>query len=271
MKSDFVILNGFDRSGSSAISKTLANHPDIELIMQPFNSGFMRKGMYRAIEKGEYLQEAEMFFSELVENKLPNEQIVSHWHKKHSTTQKYVPGNLHLVKTTINHFAQRYMNQAFPEIDVWGIWRDPFDIIHSIKKNDFQNAWYSEALEELEPTVTEELVLRKPFLNFFSEDLSEDQELALLFAIRSYFFFYYLDAGKLIRYDRFKKNANEAFQKFTNDYGLKNFDFSKESAQDLNIIGAKYNPKNQSKLDLETRKKIQPIIQPLIDLFNSKF
>jgi hypothetical protein len=269
--SDFIILNGFDRCGSSAISKTISNHPDIELIMQPFNSGFIRKSMYQAIEKSQNISNARSFFDKLKDNELDNDNIHSHWHKNHSSTQDYIPGKLHLVKTTINHFAQRWMNQNYPNIDVWGIWRDPYAIINSIKKNDFQEEWYADALEKLKPTVHEEKELYAKFGAFFKESLSPDQELALLFAVRSYFFFDHLPKDRLIIYESFRKDANKALAKFSNYYNLKKDDFNAFSKKDLNIIGNSFNPSDKNEISQEIKSSIAPILAPLIELYKNKF
>jgi hypothetical protein len=270
-KSKFVILNGFDRCGSSAISKTISNHPDIELIMQPFNSGFIRKSMYQAIEKSQYISDAKSFFNKLANNELDNKNIHSHWHKNHSSTQEFIPGRLHLVKTTINHFAQRWMNQNYPNIDVWGIWRDPFTIINSIKKNDFQDDWYADALEKLRPTVIQEKELNSKFGVFFKESLSQDQELALIFAVRSYFFFYHLPADRLIIYESFRSGANKALKAFSDCYELREINFNTFSKTDLNIIGKSFNPSDKNELSQEIKSSISPILSPLIELYKNKF
>ena len=269
--SNFIILNGFDRCGSSAISRTLSAHSDIELIMQPFNSGFIRKSMYQAIEKSQYISDAQSFFNMLEINELDNKNIHSHWHKNHSTTQEFIPGKLHLVKTTINHFAQRWINQNYKNIDVWGIWRDPFSIINSIKNNDFHDVWYSDALEKLRPTVLEEENLDSKFGAFFKESLSSDQELALIFAVRSYFFFDYLPSDKLIIYESFKDDANEALKPFSDLYELQNINFNSFSKLDLNLIGKPFNPSEKNELSQEIKASISPILSPLIELYKNKF
>ena len=134
---DFLIINGFDRSGTSAITRLLATHPKVELIMQPFNSGFIRKKMYSILEETDECRPEHVFFKALKNNEIKNELIDSYWHYEHSTTQHFKDGQLHIIKTTINHFTQKWMNENYPEIDVWGIWRDPKDIVDSIIRNKF--------------------------------------------------------------------------------------------------------------------------------------
>lgn len=270
-RSNFIVLNGFDRCGSSAISKTLAKHPNNELIMHPFNSGFIRKSMYTPIEKSSYLSEADVFFNQLSKNKLNNEMIFSHWHKKHSTTQSYIPNKIHIVKTTINHFAQRWMNEKHRNIHVWGIWRDPYDIINSIKKNGFKESWYPDAMDKLKPTVASEEDLDLKFGKFFNQKLTDDQELALIFSIRSFFFFTHLPKNRLINYEIFKQNANDGLNHFSESYNLSDYNFNIGAQQDMNIIGDSYDPKKNIKLNDEVKLSIEPMLNPLIELYNNKF
>lgn len=206
--SDFIILNGFDRSGTSAISRTLATHPKVELIMQPFNSGFIREKMYQLLDVKDPNSPEHIFFTDLQNNRINNDLINSHWHQKYSTTTEYVDGHLHIVKTTINHFAQKWMDENYAEIDVWGIWRDPKDILESIIKNDFYTEWYDDAIEKITITVIKEEILKKNYLSFIDQLNSEIKKTAFLIAVRSHFFFKYLTPGKVLNYELFKKNPN---------------------------------------------------------------
>ncbi len=234
--SSFVIINGFDRSGTSAISRTLSSHPETELIMQPFNSGFIRERMYQVFEEEDELHEAFRFFRALENNRLDNEIIKSHWHFTHSTTQEFVPGKLHLIKTTINHLAQRWTKSHFPAVHVWGIWREPIDIVSSIIRNGFFGEWYADGIKEILPTLQKEKFLGEIYLSF-SETLETDvQKTAFLLAVRTHFFLQYLDADKLLSYERFRQDSNY-LNGFTQHYGLNKFDFEKSANEDLNIIG----------------------------------
>lgn len=269
--SDFIILNGFDRSGTSAISRTLSAHPQAELIMQPFNSGFVRKSINEPLEKSAYISQARTFFDSLTKNKLEDDLIQSHWHVEFSTTKKYIPNKLHIVKTTINHFAQKMMLVDYSGIDVWGIWRNPYDIYHSIKKNDFQDKWYDNAFEELKVTVSKTDVLKKVYGFLLKENLSLNQQLAFTISVRSYYFMYYLEPSKLINYEIFKAKPNEALNNFISFYELDDFDFSVFQKNDLNIVGHKFDPKKKSSLTTIESLEIEPIFEPILELYNQKF
>ena len=79
-------------------------------------------------------EKAYRFMKAFSENKIPNSQIRSHWHKIFSTTQTFKDNKLHLVKTTINHMLQKWMMANFPNLHVWGIWRNPIKILFYINK-----------------------------------------------------------------------------------------------------------------------------------------
>ena len=240
--SNFVILNGFDRSGTSAISKTLSYHPKTELIMQPFNSGFIRKKMYEVfgdIESKE-VEEARIFFNNLLEKKINNELIKSEWHFKFSSTQNYVPEKLHIIKTTINHLAQKWMKENFLDIHVWGIWREPKEIVSSIMQNNFYNEWYKEAVISLKKTIRSVDFLKENYFHLIEFLDTDVKRTSFLIAVRTHFFLYYLDSDKLIDYSIFVKDANRGLQFFCDFYKLNDFDFNKYSKNDLNIVGKSY-------------------------------
>ena len=234
--SNFVIINGFDRSGTSAISRTLASHHEIELIMQPFNSGFIKERMYEVFSEQDEESEAHRFFKALENNRLENDIIKSHWHLKYSTTHQFIPGKLHLIKTTINHFAQRWMKDCFPSIDVWGIWREPKDIVSSIIRNGFFGQWYSNGINQIATTLEEVPFLRDHYLTFAKELETDVQKTAFLIAVRTHFFLEYLDSDKLLVYEDFKNDPSH-LTKFKNFYGQESLNFKEIAKIDLNITG----------------------------------
>ncbi|NVK04814.1 MAG: hypothetical protein HWD92_08320 [Flavobacteriia bacterium] len=269
MRSDFIILNGFDRSGTSAVTRMLAAHPKVELIMQPFNSGFVRDRMYEIPKQDEPFPEADLFFSDLQENRLNESLIKSGWHEKHSSTLKHVPGQLHVVKTTINHMIQQWMNANAPSIDVWGIWREPEDVIRSIITNGFQDQWYSDALYKLIPTVMGDANLKAQFSQFTASLDSPVRITTFLFAVRSYFFFSHIKAGRVINFERVKRDAN-ALNELLNHYGLEEYDFSDESDKDLNIIGKRLSEKDKIEFAEVDKGYIDEVLLPVRNVMKVK-
>ncbi|MEX0719975.1 MAG: hypothetical protein WD059_04850 [Balneolaceae bacterium] len=261
----FTIVNGFDRSGSSAITRLLSTHPKVELIMQPFNSGFIREKMYSILKETDEKSPEHVFFKSLKNNKLNNDLIKSHWHYKHSTTQSFREGQLHIIKTTINHFAQKWMNENYPDIDVWGIWRKPEDIVDSIIRNEFYGEWYEDALTQIIPTVNNSKLLYKYYLRFISDLDSITKKTAFLVAVRSHFFFYYLKPQYVIEYEKFTEDPNY-LNSFFNHYELSSIDITERSSNDLNIIGKYKDKKEEVNYSEEEENFMDEVFKPLKEL-----
>ncbi len=267
MKYNPVIINGFDRSGTSAISKILSSHEDVELIMQPFNSGIIRENMYKPFNEPD-TNEAYKFLEGLLNQDIKEEYIHSHWHFNHSTVKEFHQDKLHLIKTTINHFAQLWVKKKFPTIDVWGIWRKPENIISSIFANDFYGKWYSNAIEEIAPTVKNEPILCN-FYKYIALLDSDVKRAAFLLTVRSYYFLYHLDSDKLLDFELFKDDTTY-LKKFTSYYSLQVHNTKDISNLDLNIIGEK---RIKSRIDFNEDDSafMEEIFSSLIILKNEKF
>lgn len=261
----FVLVNGFDRSGSSAITRLLATHPNVELIMQPFNSGFIREKMYSILEETDEYSPEHVFFKALKNNRLNNNLINSHWHHKHSTTHEFKEGQIHLIKTTINHFSQKWMYENYPEIDIWGIWREPNDIVDSIIRNKFYGEWYEDALEQIIPTIRSTKLLDKHYSEFISELNSIVKKTSFLVAVRSHFFFYYLEPEFVIEYRKFEQDPNY-LNFFLGHYKLSSTDLSENSSDDLNIIGKYTNKKVKIDYSQEEQSFMKKLFEPLKEL-----
>lgn len=260
-----VIINGFDRSGTSAITRVLANHPLVTLIMQPFNSGVLRDKMYeefQATTDNEVYKLLEGF----VAGEIREEYIHSHWYYEYSSSKEFEANKLHIIKTTINHFAQKWMMENFKSIDVWGIWRNPMDIVSSIINNGFYSMWYEDAIEKITPTVYK-VGLLNCFSDFLKELDTDIKKTAFLLSVRSYYFFYYMKGERIIEYEKFNEDPNY-LNAFYSHYGLYEIDLSPYSKMDLNIIGSRNNKEfevSESELDFMDR-----IFEPLIELKNNR-
>lgn len=263
-----VIVNGFDRSGTSAICKTLNMHSSIELIMQPFNSGSIRKTMYQILDNTIATKEDFNFFKGLENNYLDNDYIYSEWHKKYSTVHDFQDEKLHVIKTTINHFTIGWVKENFPSIELWGIWRDPFDILASIIRNNVSGIWYTDALEAISNTVKNNVELNQLFYTLEKETDTFPKQAAYLIAVRSYHFFKQTQTQKIINYEIFKTDPNLSLKNFTKYFNLSKFDFSQSEQNDLNIFGKSY-IKNKSYRDLLSKEEIvfaEKAFYPLYEL-----
>lgn len=274
MLSNNLILNGFDRCGSSVIATALATHPLIELLYHPFNSGSIREKMYQIMADDIASSEDVRFFVELENKQLWKDYIVSPWFEKYSTTQDFIPGKLHVLKTTLNHLTVRWIHKRFPRIEVWGIWRDPFDILASLVRNAFYAQWYTDAL----PQIAETLKINSEFPPLFANCLkhigdSEVKALAVLIATRSYFFFNYLERDKLINYENFKVDPNTELNKISRYFEIEKYSVDTLMDEDHNIVGLSYE-KGKTHRHLINKEEYlfaATLFLPIFDLMKRRF
>lgn len=272
--SNNLILNGFDRCGSSAISRLLATHPQIELMSHPFNSGSIRHKMYQVMTDDIASNEDVKFFSNLEQGVFWKDYVVSPWFEKHSTSLEFVSGKFHVLKTTLNHLTIRWIKERFPGIEFWGIWRDPFDILASLVRNDFYGKWYTDAL----PQLTEALQESGDFPSEFAShcggrEKNEVRTIAFLIAVRSYYFFKYLEPGKLINYEIFKDDPSIELNKVIRHFDLAEYSFDGNNDKDYNVIGLEYEKGkiHRHLIMPEDMEFIEEIFDPLFKLMDERF
>ncbi|MEX2409763.1 MAG: hypothetical protein WD607_00085 [Candidatus Paceibacterota bacterium] len=272
------ILHGYDRSGTSAISRTLAKHPDIELVFRPFNSGPIRKKMYIIWDKSTPSKVDVDFFEKLEKDRLEVDYFVSEWHEKFSTVEdSFNKNKLHVIITNINHFTVEWVSDSYPKIEQWAIWRDPIMILNSCVKNEFYGEWYSDALRQVFDSVNKNKELNSLFGEFI-EDVKTGSvaiKTAFLIATRNYFLFNNIKKGKIIDYEIFKKDANEALKPVLKYFRISlDYDFNQYLKVDLNSIPSKdgysRNKKREIILTDEEVKLSKIMFKPLYEVYYSK-
>ncbi len=269
-----LIINGFDRCGSSAICRILGHHPKIELIFQPFNSGPIRRTMYQIMSNAIATPQDHAFFAALADDRLNGDYIVSEWHKQYSTVQEFQNDRLHVLKTTLNHFTIQWLKRHYPAVQMWGIWRDPLQVLASIERNRFAEKWYSDALDEILPTVAKQPLLRNLFGDFIGRINDECRATAFLIAVRSYYFFAHLDSDKCISYERFVAQPNSELGRICDYFHLPSFDFEQFANVNWNVSGKPFEKgveHSPSVLDGDNLQFSLDIFEPLLDLYRSRF
>ncbi|MFW5803670.1 MAG: hypothetical protein ACOCWG_00395 [bacterium] len=166
--------------------------------------------------------------------------------------------------------TKKWMKDNFPDIDVWGIWREPEDIVESIIRNGFYGKWYPEGVKEVTPTIRNEPELKKHYENLLGQVNNEIRNTAFLLAARTHFFLKYLDKDKLIIYEKFKKDPNHLL-KFTRYYGLSDSDFSDMAAKDLNITGKMTKTKQADMFEQADKEFMDKIFEPIKKLKKTRF
>ncbi len=267
MATKTVLMTGFDRSGTSAVSRTLAAHPKIELFMQPFNSGPLRRLLYQILADDLVSEDDVQFFSGLENGRIDTDYIKSHWFFEHSTTTKYIPGSLHIIKSTISHFKLPWLQQRFPSIEVWGIWREPMDVLSSIFRNGFET-WYENSFEELADSVRQNERLNAVFGKFLHLTLNPIEQVALNLAVRCHHFFGHVPADQVIHFDEFCTDAT-SLNRFCRSSGLPEFDFRSFSDGDHNIIGRLDSGEKADPFHGKNLQVVNEILHPLRQAFSN--
>ena len=260
---DVVLLAGLDRSGTSAVSRTLARHPQVELWMQPFNSSVFRTRMYEVLGGASECPQEYQFAANLFQGVIDPGLIKSEWFFKYSTTTTAVAGHLHLVKTTISHLHAHWFAEHFENVEVLSIWRDPVEVIRSVFRNQFQH-WYAGSLQPIRDLVSQVRFLSDLFPMRLFEDLTPLGEVAANFAVRSAFLLHHLPVGKTIPYQLFCDDPNLLLNRFCQQRGLPEFDFSRFAADDLNLLGARES--SPAGITDEETRRIEKYFAPLRDL-----
>lgn len=272
------ILIGFDRSGTSAISRTLAKHPKVELVFRPFNSGPIRQKMFQILNESNVSEEDIHFFEELQNGVLYSEYIVSDWHKKFSTIQNsFKPGHLHTIITNLNHFSTKWVAERFPLIEQWAIWRDPLEILNSCMKNQFYGNWYGNALQQVFQSVKNDIELRAIFKSWIDKVEVGNTVLktAFLIATLNYFLFKNIKKGKIIDYEVFRYDPNQSLFHLLKYFELEeSFDFTPFLNLDLNSIpsidGYQKNKRSEKVITSEETKIAKDLFAPLYELYKEK-
>jgi len=276
MKNNNLILTGFDRSGTSAISRTLAQHPDIELIFRPFNGGSIREKMYEILSDENVTKSDVRFFTELSNGRFDASYVVSWWHKKYSTiSDQFSEDKLHLLITNLNHFTIPWVSSNFPYIESWAIWRDPLDVVQSCLENDFLGEWYDDALANVKETVRSDSFLCSHFKQYENRLDDDVKKVSYLLAVRNTYLFNSIDPGKVVDYDVFKVDPNRALGPLLQHFSLdRGYDFSGMLEQDLNSVPGKvkYTP-GRSKKHLFSEGQaifLDEILMPLYKAYKEK-
>lgn len=272
LRTNNLIINSFDRSGSNAIIKTLAQHPQIEYLMNPFNGGSIRKKTNFILTSNNTTQEDFSFFKNLENETLYTDYIKSGWFNTHSTTTKFIKGHLHILKTTLNHFTVEWLNHNFPKIETWGIWRNPYDILASIIRNNFHKDWYIGFKDEIISTVLKNNQLKEEYGTFIHQIDSDVRTTAFLLSVKNYYFFKNINHYKIFSYENFIENPNKAVEYFMRYFRLDDFVF-KVNNSDLNIVGKEYMPGRGYKNVIPTKDKdfIKEVLKPLKKLITEKY
>jgi len=231
------LLTGFDRCGSSMIARALGQHPEINLLFQPFNGTEVSKTQWERWNKNETHAAPEKFIRELQQGKVEHDYIRSDWFRKYSSSQEVKPG-LNLIKDTKLHFKLGWLRHHFPSIEVYGIWREPEEILHSLVKNNFHQSWYG----YLTPEILNHAVAQFDRLSHYAAMIKENSEgyerMALGIAMRTEILLQSMPSSNWFVYEDVVAQPDFILNKFLARFNLPAFDFSNVMRHDYNVAGA---------------------------------
>ncbi len=233
-----LLLNGFDRCGSSLIGGLLAQHPDAAYFFQPFNRTEVHDSQHRIWAEDEEHPATEKFLSEFLEGEVDDGFLGADLFRKHSSAHAPRPEGLNVIKETKVHFKAAWIQRRFPAMEVRGIWRDPRGILCSLLRNDFATSWYGKpAFDAIAATVrsTPELDAYLPMLD---ERLEPYEEVALVIAARTHYFAQSIPRNDWTCYEELLLDCNGVLGDLIQPFGLAPFDFEPHLCRDHNVSGS---------------------------------
>jgi len=266
-----LILNGFDRSGTSYIGGLLARHPDVNYFFQPFSSTQVHETQFEVWRKGFCAPEPERFLDSIQNGGLDCGFISSDWFDRYSSYSFDANRKVALIKDTKLHAKIGWLKGAFPEAVVYGIWRDPMAVLYSLIRNRFHLKWYGD--EAFKKSV--ELIRTDPRLEIFMEHikkpLCQEARMALIIAARTQLMMLELEDGEWLFYEEISEDPNSGLNSLCCRLGMSDFDFSRLIKKDYNVIGLPYQHKDLWKTHMPRRLLVQvePIFRSMRREFNA--
>jgi hypothetical protein len=234
------ILIGFDRSGSSMVSRLLARHPRVNLLFQPFNSTEVHRAQWKPWAPDHRSPATEAFLESLLEGELDASYLASDWFAKHSSSASVDPDGINLVKDTKLHFQVEWLKQRFPSIELLGLWRDPRGITCSLVRNDFHRTWYGDAAFRAVDRLLEERPELERFRALRAECSNDLRRMALGVAVRTDALFRALDRDRRIVYEDVVRDPEGELNRVAGRFGLEPFPFGAHAGEDFNVAGAPF-------------------------------
>jgi hypothetical protein len=236
---ELIILNGFDRSGSSFIGGLLSRHPVVNYFFQPFSSTEVHEAQYEP-----WIDEAhpatEGFLKGLQQGRIDNGFIASSWFGKFSEYSLDDAGRVGLIKETKLHTKIGWLRKRFPDIPVYGIWREPKAVLCSLVRNGFHEKWYGETAYRAATKLITELPGLESFQRFLLWELDTVEKMALVIAVRSECMAMHLEQNHWINYEKVRCDPDYYLNEFCRGVGLPEHRFSDAADSDFNVVGLPY-------------------------------
>ena len=257
-----VIINGFDRCGSSMMCRLLSIHPNISTMLQPCSSTEVHKDLFKVWHPASEHPETLKFFKDSANREIYHDYLKSDWFYKFSNTTNLATSKLNVIKETKCHFKLDWFKKNLPEIDLYGIWRNPRGNLCSLVRNNFHTKWYGQ------PDMVSVIILMGDDKRYdHLHDVIDAQlivddvdKMALIIAVSLIEMLSKIPKENWLVYEDAIQDINKTLNDFTANFGIDSFDYEPYSKEDFNIIGKDkgsepdwnefFSPARQAKLDI---------------------
>ncbi len=246
------------------IARVLAKHPEVNLIFQPFNSTEVSKTQWQRWKVNEMHSLTASFIDNLLKGKVNHDYIQSDWFKNYSSSQQVQP-KLNLIKDTKFHFKIDWLQHRFPAVTVYGIWRQPEEILHSLIRNGFHRTWYDYLTPEILKHAVASFESLSAYSSFIKDTLEDYEVMAIGVALRIEILLHFVSANNWLVYEEVISHPNLILNQFLSRFNLPPFDFSSAVQEDFNVAGTFSFERTSWKdfFSAAQQKKIEAIFQHL--------
>lgn len=234
---ELVVINGFDRSGSSYIGGLLSQHPEVNYFFQPFSSTAIHKTQYEVWGHGFSAPGPESFLRGIQDGRVDRDVLASDWFDRCSDYDLDAGRRVALVKETKLHTKIGWLKQEFPQAAVYGIWRDPRAILFSLMRNGFHLKWYGHDAFRRASRLIREQDRLECLAGFLHKPMSAEAQMALVLAARTRMMALDLDHDEWLVYERISEDPNAGLRQLCERLGLEEFDFRPLNEKDYNVTG----------------------------------
>ena len=232
-----VILNGFDRCGSSFIGGLLSRHPQINYFFQPFSRTEVHRTQYEPWGETTSAPATEAFLQSLLAGTVDHDYIASDWFRRFSDFDLGDTRRIGLIKDTKLHTKMAWLKHRFPEVQLYGIRRNPRAILCSLVRNGFHTRWYGEPAYRKTLELLAGDARLATFATVAGTCRSTVEKTALVIAVRTALMTMELDDDQWLAYEQVQEDPDRVLNAFCDRLGLPRYRFSAFARRDYNASG----------------------------------
>lgn len=242
VNSKFVLLNSFDRSGSTLLCYVLSQHPEMETLFNPFNSSVFRQefmSYWDQFDSSELQDEGRRLVNNVLQGDFAT--IKSRVFFNNSSTLSLSEDSVHVIKTTNFHLKLDWFRRNFEAIPIFALIRNPLGILCSLVRNAFHTEWYGGwAFNSLGTFIRDSNVYSNQEKSILLAAKGEVEQMAVVIGVLNAEMLKRIPSEFIIRYENLLSNTNEELYRFATFLGLSQFDFSPFVQETVNSSGKQF-------------------------------